>query len=129
MRFTFPRSHRLIRRRDFDAVYRRKVRVTAGPLILWGAPNDVGHCRLGFAISRRVGRATVRNRIRRLLREAFRHTRHDLPTDPYGYDLVVSVRRHEPATVDDYGQALHRGIEGLQRRWSKRADEPTPPDA
>jgi len=119
-RYTFPLSHRIVRSRDFEAVYARRVRVTSGPLVVWGAPNDLGHCRLGFAISRRAGAATVRNRIRRLVREAFRHSHHDLPCGTLGYDLVVSVRRHEPA--DGYTRALTRAVEEIHRRWTNRAE-------
>ena len=66
-----PRVMRLARTRDFDGVFRAKVRTSAGPLVILAAPNDTGHCRLGLAISRRVGNAVRRNRIKRLVREAF----------------------------------------------------------
>jgi ribonuclease P protein component len=48
-------------------------------------PNDLGHARLGLAVSRKVGGAVVRNRVKRRLREAFRRLRPELG----GVDLVV----------------------------------------
>ncbi len=51
--------------------------------------NELGHARLGLAISKRVSkRAVERNRIKRLLRESFRRVRHQLPP----VDLMVMAR-------------------------------------
>ncbi len=122
-RFAFPRRLRLIRKRDFDAVYRAGAREAAGPLVVWGIPNDLGHPRLGLAVPRRVGTAVARNRIRRLIRESFRLHRHELfPADgaAAGYDLVVGVRRRETMTAEECAAALRRSVQALQRAWSKR---------
>ncbi len=124
--YRFPREMRLIRTRHFDAVFAARVRATAGPLVVWGAPNDEHHCRLGLAISRRAGSAAVRNRIRRLIRESFRLMQHDLPREPCGYDVVVSVRRHEPLSLDEYRAALGRAVETLNRRWHLKAGNSRP---
>ncbi len=119
---TMPRSLRVIRSRDFNAVYQARVRTSVGPLVVWAAPNDVGHCRLGLAISRRVGSATARNRIRRLIRESFRLLQHELPAEPRGYDLVVSVRRHATLSLSGYQEALGKAVRTLHRTWSKKSD-------
>ncbi len=124
--YRFPREMRLIRTRHFDAVFAARVRATAGPLVVWAAPNDELHCRLGLAISRRAGSAAVRNRIRRLIRESFRLLQHDLPREPRGYDVVVSVRRHEPLSLDEYRSALGRAVETLNRRWHDKARNSRP---
>ncbi len=111
---------RLTRARQFDAVFAANVRATAGPLVVWGAPNDVGHPRLGLAISRRAGNAVVRNRMRRLLRESFRLLQHDLPSTDRGYDLVVGARRHEPLALAQYEQAILDAARAVERSWSKK---------
>ena len=77
--YTFPKSHHLRSPREFDAVYSNKTRESRGPLTVYALPNDLGHPRVGFSVSRKVGTAPRRNRIRRLLREAFRLMQHDLP--------------------------------------------------
>jgi ribonuclease P protein component len=119
--YRFPRKLRVVHARQFDAVFKGRVRATAGPLVVWAAPNELEHSRLGLAISRRAGRAAVRNRMRRLIRESFRLMRDDLPR---GYDLVVSARRHEPLTLDEYRAALARAVETLERRWNERSTKP-----
>lgn len=114
---------RLTRARQFDAVFAARVRVAAGPLAVWGAPNDAGHPRLGLAISRRAGSAVVRNLIRRRLREAFRLRQHDLLSTEHGYDLVISARHHEPLTLSQYEQALRQAARALERAWAKKRSQ------
>ena len=65
----------------------------------------------------RVGIAVRRNRIRRLLREAFRLMQHDFPR---GYDLLIVVRPHEPLLLADYQKALSGAGAKLHQTWSRR---------
>ncbi len=120
--YSFAATWRLIRTRDFDRVFAARIRAAAGPLIVWAAPNDLGHCRLGLAISRRAGNAVTRNRIRRLVRESFRLLQHGLPRVPHGYDVIVSVRRHDPLSLGEYRTALRRAVETLDRKWKDKTD-------
>jgi len=102
-RFAFPRSHRLNGKLAFSAVYDAKVKITRGPLAAYSLPNELGRPRLGISISRKVGTAPVRNRIKRLLREAFRLHPYDLPR---GYDLVIVVRPHVPLELGEYQRLM-----------------------
>lgn len=102
-RYTLPKSRRLSKRAEFAAVYDGKVRESRGPLVVYARPNRLGWPRLGLSTSRKVGTAVRRNRIRRLLREAFRHLQFDLPS---GYDLLIVVRPHEPLRLAEYQKLL-----------------------
>ena len=69
------RHQRLRRRRDFAAVYRSGRAYARGPLALRIRPNPETDCpRYGFAVSKRLGGAVTRNRIKRRLREAARRS-------------------------------------------------------
>ena len=92
IRFRFDASRRLHGSRAFDSVFAAKARRRLGPITVCGKPNGLPHCRLGLSVSRKVGSAVVRNRLKRLFREAFRLSQHDLPA---GYDLVVVAHPHE----------------------------------
>lgn len=116
-RYAFSKSRRLRHRADFAAVFETKVREARGPLVVYARPNDLGHARLGLSTSRKVGTAARRNRIRRLLREAFRHLQHDLPA---GYDLLIVVRPHEPLTLAEYQKLLSALAVKLHTTWSKK---------
>ena len=123
MRYSFRPQHRIRLPREYSAVYEAKVRESRGPLTVYALPNDLGHPRLGMSVSRKVGVAVRRNRIRRLVRESFRLLQHDLPQ---GYDLVVVVRPHEPLMLADYQKLLMGILVRLHGAWQKRAKPPAP---
>lgn len=86
------RRNRLSRSRDFDNVYRRGKSVSSRYLVLHWFPREddtEGDPRLGLAVPRSVGPAVVRNRVKRLLREAWREV---LPRVPAGQDYVLAAR-------------------------------------
>lgn len=116
-RYTFPRSCRLGGQPAFAAVYAAKARETRGPLVLNLMPNGLSHSRLGLSVGRVVGVAVVRNRIKRLLREAFRLMQADLPV---GYDWVIVVRKHEPLMLAEYQKLLVHLSLKLHNLWQKR---------
>lgn len=115
MALKFTRDMRLTHTRQFRAVYDGGVRAFMGPLVVWGLPNGLDHCRLGLAVPRHVGGAVARNRIKRRLRECFRLLQDELPA---GYDLVITVRRHAPLPLEDYREALTRGAKRLREPFS-----------
>jgi len=114
----FPRTRRLRSKLDFSAVFDAGIRQSRGPLTVLARPNDLPHPRLGLSLSRRVGNAVRRNRIKRLLREAFRLMQHDLPR---GYDIVVIVRPHEPLILAEYQRLLSALVVKLHQEWEKRS--------
>jgi ribonuclease P protein component len=116
-RYTFGPSRRLHGSRAFEAVYAARVKKHQGPLTVFGKPNELGHARLGLSVPRRVGNAVVRNRVKRLLREAFRLSQHDWPR---GYDVIVTVRPHEIATLADYQRLLFAAVRALHLEWERR---------
>jgi ribonuclease P protein component len=101
------RRNRLSRSKDFDAVYRRGRTASGRYVVLHWFPRDEdpdGEPRLGLAVPRSVGTAVARNRVKRLLREAWREL---LPRVPAGQDYVLAARPGlaEPAET--------RGLEWL----------------
>jgi ribonuclease P protein component len=87
------RRGRLSRSRDFDAVYRHGRSVSTRYLVLYSFPRDDDELgtepRLGLAVSRKVGGAVDRNRMKRRLRDAFDRVGPELPR---GHDYVLVVR-------------------------------------
>lgn len=109
----FPKSARLRAKAEFELVYSRRCRASNGILLVYAALNNAGTTRLGMSVSRKVGGAVVRNRIRRLLREAFRHCRLELPA---GLDLVVIPSSADRASLAAYQESLVRLAQKLARR-------------
>ncbi len=79
-----------MRRSDYSAVYKESEKLQARHFVLYLRANDLGHHRLGITVSRKVGKAVVRNRIKRLFREIFRRNCAEIP---HHYDFVVSARQ------------------------------------
>jgi ribonuclease P protein component len=116
--FTLPRDERLRRPADFRRVYDRRRSVSDAMLIVYGCPNDLPHNRLGLSVSRKFGPATVRNRMRRLFREAFRLTKHEMPT---GLDLVLIPRCSEPPLLEDLKVSLTKLIRQMAQKLAREA--------
>ncbi|MCA9292084.1 MAG: ribonuclease P protein component [Phycisphaerales bacterium] len=112
-RYGFPSRLRLTHAREFRAVFDARLRHHAGPMLVHARPNGRDHPRLGLSISRKVGHSVVRSRLRRHLREAFRLLQHDFPN---GYDIVISMRRHEPLMFAEYQRLLFKAIRAIDRR-------------
>lgn len=106
-RLTLPRRCRLCHDRQFQNVYARGVRRSAGPLLVTACRNEVGFTRLGLSIGKKLGGAVTRNRFKRLLREAFRLSQRELPA---GLDVVLSLRPHEERGLEEYRRLLVQAV-------------------
>jgi ribonuclease P protein component len=102
------RELRLRRRKDFDAVFRQGRAWHNELLVLRSIPNALDHNRYGFITSKRLGKAVVRNRVRRRLRESVRV----LPANT-GWDVVVSAKAR---AADSNFQELNRAVVQLLGR-------------
>ncbi|MBG83150.1 MAG: ribonuclease P protein component [Phycisphaerae bacterium] len=105
--FGFTKSSRLLSRNQFEHVYTNGATFHRGPIRIHMVENMLEHNRLGLSVPRRAGNAVRRNRIKRLLREAFRL----IPDPPVqGYDLVVTVRQHAPFSTEHYQSLLTEAL-------------------
>lgn len=109
----FPKSKRLLRRADFRRVYDNGTRHSSRLLsaFLLRIPETEPHpqARIGFTVPRAIGKAVVRNRIRRRTREAIRL---DYSSIPASFDLVIHPRRNIlDAPFDELRREVRKLIE------------------
>ena len=86
----FPHHLHLRRTADFDRVFKEGKRAGSRCLLAFALPNGEGHPRVGFAVTKKLGSAPVRNRVRRVMREALRLNRHLLTAS---IDVVLLPKR------------------------------------
>ena len=108
----FRREYHVRRGADFQRAYRRRCRASDGQLLVFAHPNELPYPRLGLSVSRAKGNAVARNRWKRLLREAFRLSREQLPT---GIDLIVIPRGGKPELT-----ALQKSLCRLAQRLAEK---------
>jgi ribonuclease P protein component len=113
------RQYRLRRRGDFQRVQASDVFAADQVLVVRGCENGLPYPRLGLAVSRQVGSAVVRNRWKRLIREAFRRCRARCPA---GCDFVVRPRR---GARPDYPRIL-TSLPRLASQVAQRLSRPKP---
>lgn len=113
---SFGRDRRLRRRRDFLRVQGSRVRVVVAHFVcLLAAQPDPGAARLGLVVSKKVGGAVRRNRVKRTCREAYRTM---APLVPPGVDLVLIARTGADALGTE---GVRRELEAVRGVLASRA--------
>lgn len=77
--FSLPKSKRLLTNSRFKAVLARNLRSSDTLLTVFKAENNLPHPRLGVSVAKAFRSAVLRNRLKRLIREAFRQNQHSIP--------------------------------------------------
>lgn len=111
-----PKPKRLAKRRDFLRVYETGRKLFSRYTVLFFATNDLSHSRLGVTATKKLGKAHVRNRLKRWTREVYRRRREPLGLDSRQLDIVVNVKPNASevtfrAFSEDLGRALQRVAE------------------
>ena len=84
-----PDPKRLKKRSEFQRAYQEGNKYWDRYFVIYVRPTGFGRSRLGITVSKKVGKSVQRNRVKRLIRESFRHLR---PQIQIGYDVVVVGR-------------------------------------
>ncbi len=111
----FSKEERLRKRREFLGVYERGDKIQSTYFVLYMLENGLPHHRLGITVSRKIGRAVVRNQIKRCLREIFRTNKQAI--FPH-CDLVVHAKR---AAARAHNQQIREDILKGILRWKRKA--------
>jgi ribonuclease P protein component len=117
-----PKSRRLAKRPEFVKVYETGRKHFSRYAVLFFAGNGLQHSRIGITVTKKVGKANIRNRLKRWTREVYRRQREPLGLDARALDIVVNVK---PAAVDstfvDYSRDLTKALERVVSDAARRA--------
>ena len=87
--FEYSKNIRLLKNREYQDVYKNSTKIVSSYFVVLGnVKQDIGP-KFGIVVSKKVGKATVRNRIKRLCKEVFRHERENYP----GFTVVMIARK------------------------------------
>jgi ribonuclease P protein component len=118
----FPRHERVARRSDFTEAYERGRKQFGRFSIVFIRNNGLGHSRLGVTVTRKSGKANVRNRLKRWVREIYRQNRRELGLATQPLDLIVNVRPvAAAASWSEFSDDLIRSLRKVSS--STRRDE------
>ena len=108
----FPASKRLKRRTDFLNVYKNGHRYSGSIFNIYVFKHNHTEGRLGITVPRRVGKAVLRNRIKRIIREYFRKN----PELFVGIDIVIDVKPKPLQPLTSILEALQTHLEKVFQR-------------
>ena len=106
-----PKEKRLAKRREFLHVYETGRKVFSRYCVLFFAANQLPYSRVGVTTTKKLGKANVRNRLKRWTREIYRRQRQPLGLDQNALDLVINVKSNAAmAEFRDYSSDLERAL-------------------
>lgn len=117
-RFKFRRAQRIRSSEDFDRIFKRRCAAHSQAMGLYVDANDLDFARLGIRIGRRAGKAAMRVRSRRRVREAFRRIQHQLPA----MDYIVVIRSTDLTAVEYESNLIELATKANRKHARKLAD-------
>jgi len=106
--FGLSKKERLTKQKDYRIVYAAKRTYSDGRLRIYVRRNGLDYSRIGYSIGKRMGGAVKRNRLKRLVREAYRKNKSQLPK---GFDFVVIPRSDGEYSLDEISASLKKLLE------------------
>lgn len=115
-----PKQKRLAKRREFLRVYESGHKLFSRYCVLFFTGNDLPYSRVGITVTRKLGKANVRNRLKRWSREVYRRQRASLGLDQNALDLVINIKPSAAeASFGDFSADLQRALQKVAAEGSR----------
>ena len=109
---SLPKEKRLAKRREFLRIYETGRKQFSRYAVLFFVPNGLAYSRIGITATKKIGKANVRNRLKRWTREVYRRRREPLGIDSRALDLVVNLKPNAAqATFLEFAQDLSKVLQ------------------
>ncbi len=117
-----PKQKRLAKRREFVHVYETGQKLFSRYAVVFFVGNGLSHSRIGITATKKLGKANVRNRLKRWTREVYRRNREPLGIDAQSLDIVINVKPNAAETSFlEYSRDLRRVLERLVSDSARRS--------
>lgn len=117
-----PKQRRLAKRPQFVRVYETGRKQFSRYAVLFFAGNDLQNSRIGITVTKKVGKANIRNRLKRWTREVYRRQREPLGLDAQALDIVVNVKPGAAQTsFQEFNRDLTRVLERIVTDVARRS--------
>ena len=115
--YSFPKATRILKRPEFIRLSKSGAKIQNRHFIFLYSRSNREYSRIGITVSRKVGKAVLRNRIKRLVREHFRRMR---PMISGVWDVnIIAKKNATNLSSDEVGSSLVQLFEGIHRHASK----------
>ena len=112
------KEYRIKKTSDFDKIIKKKQSFANRQFVMYYQKNNLEHMRLGISVSKKLGKAHKRNKLKRYVRESFKTKKESLAN----YDIIVIVR---PMAVDIDFQNFEKSINHILKKvklYSEKRD-------
>lgn len=111
------KEYRIKKGSDFDAIIKKRKSFANRQFVLYYQENNLEHMRLGISVSKKLGKAHKRNKLKRYVRENFK-TKKDRVKN---YDLIVIVRQGAvDLSFTEFEKSMYHVLKGAKVLNEKR---------
>lgn len=117
-RTNLPKAERIAKRADFVRVYTDGQKQFGRYAVVFAMRNSYGHSRIGITATKKIGKANVRNRLKRWSREVYRLRRHELGLEGRSIDFVINIKHSAVGTdyaafSDDLARSFRKAASAI----------------
>lgn len=116
-RNAFPSSLRIQKREEYRLIYSKGKKISSDSFSLFMLGNGFGKGRLGITVTKRVGKANKRNKVKRIFREIFRKNKDRMSKD---FDMIIHAK---PVVLNKNYRELEKEILELMDGLSKKDEK------
>lgn len=107
---------RVKKSREFESIIKKRKSVANKDYVLYYATNDLSHLRVGFSVSKKLGKAFIRNKVKRQVRMMA----NNIFDKTQGCDYIIIVRKHYlEQTFNENQESLHDLYDKIRKRMEK----------